>query len=148
MPTFREPLPWVRLEVQMRVFPDYNWGAANIYAEARGEPWAGQVAVGNVVRNRMRRRYSSDGTVVGTIFRPHQFSWTRDVQLERVLQLDDSDPHWDQARAAWQASESEHVVPAETVLYHADYVHPTWASAPSVREVKRIGRHIFYEELR
>lgn len=45
-----------------------------VYDEARGEDADGKAAVARVVLNRMRKRYASDGTVVGTVLRPGQFS--------------------------------------------------------------------------
>ncbi len=44
-----------------------------IYCEAGAEPYAGQVAVGAVVINRVRSGVFPD-TVVGVIYQPHQFS--------------------------------------------------------------------------
>lgn len=118
-----------------------------IFAEARGEPFEGMVAVGSVLRNRMARRYQSDGTVPGTVFRPWAFSWanTNDRQRVRVFGCMDDDPHYQKALEAWRASETERPV-GSAVLYHADYITPGWASAATVRFVKQIGRHRFFDE--
>ena len=120
-----------------------------IFAEARGESFAGQVAVGNVIRNRMARRYQSDGTVPGTVFRPFQFSWanTDDGQRVRVLSAHDEDMEYVTALRAWHASATERPV-GDAVLYHAEYVSPKWAVAEGVRLVRQIGRHLFYDETR
>jgi spore germination cell wall hydrolase CwlJ-like protein len=132
----------------MKVIQDDIWGALCIFAEARGEPFKGQVAVGNVVRNRMREKYSSDGTVVGTVLKPLQFSWTNthDAQRTRVLSVDMADPKWSVAVEAWEDSLSKNAVPPETVLYHADWMsrYPVWTK--KAKEVAHIGRHIFYKE--
>lgn len=48
--------------------------ATCIASEAAGEIYAGKVAIGWVVLSRMALRYSSDGTVHGTVLRPDQFS--------------------------------------------------------------------------
>ena len=45
-----------------------------VWTEARGEPDNGKAAVARVVLNRRRLRYSSDGSLVGTILAPDQFS--------------------------------------------------------------------------
>lgn len=62
--------------------------ATCLYAEARGEPHDGKVAVGRVIRNRQALHYQSDGTVPGTILHPCAFSWAWfsfvDGQYERV----------------------------------------------------------------
>lgn len=127
----------------MRVIEDDTWGALCIFAEARSEPWLGQVAVGNVIRNRTAMKFFSDGTVVSTVTRPYQFSWmnTKDSQRTRVLAVDDLDDSWHQAWTAWQTSEYESVV-ADAVFYHADYVNPSWRN--EVDFIRQIGRHLFY----
>lgn len=45
-----------------------------VWDEARGEPNDGKAAVARVVKNRMLRRYCSDGTIVGTVLKKFQFS--------------------------------------------------------------------------
>ncbi|TFG62814.1 MAG: hypothetical protein E4H32_05290, partial [Nitrospirales bacterium] len=47
--------------------------ALTIYLEARGESFAGKMAVAAVIRNRMHHKYHSDGTVKGTVLRAKQF---------------------------------------------------------------------------
>lgn len=47
----------------------------NTYEEARGEITDGKAAIARVVKNRMMRRFFSDGTVAGTILKKDQFSW-------------------------------------------------------------------------
>lgn len=128
-----------------RVIPDDVLGALCIFAEARSEPYEGQIAVGCVIRNRCARRWFSDGTVVDTVTKPHQFSWmnTGDGQRTRVFRAEWDDPAMQLAWKAWHASETERIV-GDAVMYHADYVHPYWAKAEGYGLVKRIGRHLFY----
>lgn len=128
------------------VAPDV-WGAMNIYAEARGEPFDGQVGVGFVVRERMRLRHFSDGTVVGTVWRPAQFSWTlsTDPQRARVLAADAESAAWITARLAWERSEGSDLLPPGTVSYHSDRIAvPDWAKSPDFTFVRKIGAHLFY----
>lgn len=131
----------------MRVVPDEVWGPLNILAEARGEPFDGQVAVGFVTRERMRLGYFSDGSVLGTVWRPKQFSWTlaSDKQRHRVMAADDEDQAFITAKVAWEQSEGSDILPPGTVLYHADYVRPGWATSHKVQFVRQIGRHLFYK---
>ena len=145
------PSPGADLDQQAsagRVIPDDTWGILCIFAEARGEPYEGQVAVGCVIRNRCKRKFFSDGSVVDTVTKPHQFSWmnTSDGQRTRVFRVDRSDPAWKVAARAW--FESEYTRPVDdAVLYHADYIAtPYWATAHGIELVKRIGRHLFYRE--
>jgi len=46
-----------------------------LYMEAGGEQGDGQAAVARIIKNRMRRRFMSDGTVKGTVLAKDQFSW-------------------------------------------------------------------------
>jgi hypothetical protein len=54
---------------------DADLEALNVYEEAGGEPDEGKAAVARVVRNRMKARFMSDGTVAGTVLARDQFSW-------------------------------------------------------------------------
>lgn len=132
----------------MRVIPDDVHGALAVYAEARGESFTGQLAVANVIRERMRLKYASDGTVVGTVWRPMQFSWTNsgDPQRGQVLAVDDTNPGWKVAKRAWKQSKDHTVLPPHTVLYHSDAVKPYWAKAKTVKFVRAIGHHLFYTD--
>jgi len=48
--------------------------AAVIADEASNQPHVGKVAVGRVIQNRTRLHFMSDGTIMGTILQPMQFS--------------------------------------------------------------------------
>jgi len=125
--------------------PDNIWGILCVYAEARGEPYEGQVAVANVIRNRTAKHFFSEGTFVSTVTSPHQFSWmnTVDAQRTRVLSARWEDPAFRIAARAWFESQGTHPV-GDALWYHADYVSPTWAKAEGIEFVKRIGRHLFF----
>lgn len=136
----------------MRVVNEDTWGIMNILAEARGEPFEGQVAVGISVRERMRLRYASDGTVVGTVWAPSQFSWTlsTDEQRQRVLSADDEEEAWITAKLAWEQSEGSDLLPKGTVHYYAAFLDkkgkaPRWAKSPRLQFVRQIGGHKFYK---
>lgn len=58
-----------------------------IYCEAGGEPYAGKLAVGAVVINRVLSSKYAD-TVVGVIYQPYQFSPVRSGRLELALSVD------------------------------------------------------------
>lgn len=53
--------------------------AETIYHEARGEPIAGQRAVGNVVLNRVQSNKFPD-TICKVVYQPKQFSWVGHVK--------------------------------------------------------------------
>jgi len=46
-----------------------------IVAEAGNQPHEGQTAVGCVILNRIKYKYSSDGTMIGTVLHKWAFSW-------------------------------------------------------------------------
>jgi N-acetylmuramoyl-L-alanine amidase len=130
-----------------RIISDDTWGILCIFAEARGEPYDGMVAVGNVIRNRTKQRHFSDGTVVGTVTAAYQFSFlnTGDAQRTRVLGA-----CWDEsgcrlAAKAWFESEYVQVV-GDALWYHASRVSPGWARAQGIEFVRRIGAHLFFRK--
>lgn len=59
---------------------DLNLLARLVYAEARGEPYAGQVAVASVVLNRVKNS-SFPNTVAGVIYQSGAFSVVNDGQI-------------------------------------------------------------------
>ena len=109
--------------------------ALNSYHEARGEPVEGQVAVNLVVLNRVKRNGSS---ICKEVFRPSQFSWTRNppkVKKKDVL-----------LRLKHIARASLHIKDYTNgaTHYHAKYVYPEWAS--HMVYVGQWGNHLFYKE--
>lgn len=124
--------------------------AQAIYFEARGEPTVGQIAVANVVMNRVKsKRYPN--TICGVVFQNYhkrnacQFSFTCDGRPEyasnnklwrRTVRLADN-----------MLSGKRKFRPVRNAThYHADYVRPDWSY--TLKRVKKIGRHIFYRNVR
>lgn len=140
----------------MRIFADEALAVATIWAEARSEPRSGQVAVAEVIRNRTRSRYSSDGTVASTVMRRKQFScWNDSTEWrEKILELDWESPEVQEARAAWMiAMEHDSDTVKGSVLYHtisppagALVWPPNWSKSPTAKLVAQIGRHVFYTD--
>ncbi|MEX1082157.1 MAG: cell wall hydrolase [Halofilum sp. (in: g-proteobacteria)] len=121
--------------------------AENIYHEARGEPYAGRVAVAEVTLNRVaspRFPHSVCAVVhqlnrsAATSRQVAAFSWTlEDVNGPRGSA-------WQRAMAvAEEVYDGEHtpVVP-DSHHYHATYVEPRWAQRMS--PLVTIGNHVFY----
>ncbi|MBN9317391.1 MAG: cell wall hydrolase [Devosia sp.] len=121
--------------------------ATAIYFEARGESYRGQVAVGQVVMNRVAHRLYPD-TICGVVFQNQnkrnacQFSFACDGIPERVTEQ----KSWDQAMQI-----AKDVIAGKEYLtevgyathYHATYVYPHWA--PRMKKVTKIGMHVFYQ---
>ena len=125
---------------------ELNCMATAIYFEARGENYRGQVAVGQVVMNRVKHKlYPS--TICGVVFQNQhrrnacQFSFACDGIPERVYD-----------KKSWAQAEeiAKGVIAGDLYLdevgyathYHATYVYPHWA--PRMKKVTKIGHHVFY----
>lgn len=121
--------------------------ATAIYFESRGEKYRGQVAVGQVVMNRVKHRlYPS--TICGVVFQNQnkrnacQFSFACDGIPERVTEA----KPWKQAQEIAKGIVDGSLYLSEVgyaTHYHATYVYPHWA--PRMKKVTKIGLHVFYQ---
>lgn len=126
---------------------DANWRclAEAIYYESRGEPLDGQIAVAEVVLNRVDdRRYPS--TVCGVTNqgvgsgRACQFSYACDGRPER---MGSAVPRSRAEKlAAIMLGGRARSVTAGAMYFHARYVRPAWSR--SFTRTAEIGQHIFY----
>lgn len=127
--------------------------ALNIYHEARDQPFIGQVAVAQVVMNRIQdERYPNNPCDV--VRQGPTYSWTKDFPVRHRCQFSwycdgKSDKAkdkeaWDQsvtiAHGVYHGNLDDFVEGA--THYHAYYVYPEWAETKT--KVVRIGDHIFY----
>ncbi|MEZ5939046.1 MAG: cell wall hydrolase [Hyphomonadaceae bacterium] len=119
--------------------------AEAVYYEARSESTRGQMAVAEVVMNRVGDPNFPD-SICKVVYQGHyrvtgcQFTFTCDGSLRfkpRGLA-------WDRARAVALHVRLGFAKPVtnHATHYHTDYVDPYWA--PGLVETKRIGTHIFY----
>ena len=131
--------------------------ALNVYFEARNQPLTGQIAVSQVVMNRVESEYYPD-TVCDVVFQgPTRPKWDNpkeDIPVRHRCQFSwycdgkSDDPKdeeaWEMAiQVAWGVyHEQVYDVVDGSLWYHAHYVTPGWASQKSERA--RIGDHIFY----
>jgi hypothetical protein len=121
--------------------------ATAIYFEARGEPLQGQIAVGQVILNRVRSPNFPE-TICGVVYQGQmapgcQFSFACDGKTDTPKR----DGHWALAqKLAKQITSGEVWLPeiGYSTFYHADYVSPHWKSA--MNKIDSIGRHIFYKK--
>ena len=120
--------------------------AQAIYYEARSEPRIGQLAVADVVLNRVASRLYP-GTICGVVYQGServtgcQFSFTCDGSMSARLN-----------KRKWNESEElagailaglRAPVSRDATHYHANYVTPHWAS--SLTPTATIGTHKFYK---
>lgn len=123
--------------------------AENLYFEARGEPLLGQIAVNNVVMNRVndpqKRFGNTPCEVISQITfnkkkkKVCQFSWKCEGNkkirnYEKFLALKNLS-HYTYYGAFDDVTEG-------SKFYHATYVNPKW----NLKKVTKIGQHIFYRE--
>jgi spore germination cell wall hydrolase CwlJ-like protein len=103
----------------------------NIYYEARGESFLGQIAVGRVTLNRAELFSKS---VCSIVYEPSQFSWTlkphrvNDKEAYRV------------AKEAAIASKEYYQLPV--YYFHNIHIKPKWSY--KYKPVMTIDNHIFY----
>lgn len=108
----------------------------NVYQEARGEPFQGQVAVALVTLNRTKsERFPS--TICGVVYQKGQFSWTKNYSKVRV-----NPAQWQAAKdAAFSAYMGvETLGNFAATHFHNTSVAPKW----KLKKVARIGKHHFY----
>ena len=121
--------------------------ATAIYFEARGEPVRGQIAVAQVILNRVRSP-NFPQTICGVVYQGQmhpgcQFSFTCDGQTDTPR----NDEQWALARSiAKKATAGELWLPevGYSTYYHANYVSPRWIG--DMNKIDKIGRHIFYKK--
>ena len=112
--------------------------ATGIYFESKGEPLAGQLAVGQVIANRAESgRFAS--TYCGVLLQRGQFSFIHGRSL----------PHVSHSKRQWQTAvaiakivdqDLKESKVGDALFFHARYVRPSW----HLKRVASIGNHIFY----
>ena len=117
-----------------------------IYFEARGEAVRGQIAVAQVVMNRVFSGFYPN-TVCGVVYQNKyhhmacQFTFACDNVADVVREPD----MWDRARKIAKAMlDGELWLPevAKSTHYHAYWVHPSWVS--EMKKTYKFGVHTFY----
>lgn len=104
-----------------------------IYRESRGEPYLGQLAVGQVVINRAKH-YLFPNTICEVLFQKGQFPWTKNFDGFKA-------PHSFLPLAELVLSGKHELATFKATHFHATYVDPKW----KLRKVTQIGNHIFYK---
>lgn len=124
--------------------------ALSVYYEARNEPLVAQVAVAQVVMERVASpRFPN--TVCDVVFdggggpssrHRCQFSFYCDGKLEAPMEAE----AWEESLRVSSAvlTGSHHTPCLGSTHYHAKYVSPWWAD--KMTETCRVGKHVFYRE--
>ena len=121
--------------------------AEALYFEARGEPIKGQLAVGEVILNRVEdSRYPSSICKVvnqGTGRRfACQFTYTCDGKLETVHERKPYEMALKIAKILMTTHDRK--LTRGSTHYHSNYVDPKWSK--KFERVAKFGRHIFYRQ--
>ncbi|MGI8706122.1 MAG: cell wall hydrolase [Sphingomicrobium sp.] len=112
--------------------------AAGIYFESKGEPLAGQLAVGEVIANRASSGRFSD-TYCGVLFQRGQFSFVRGKSWPSINK---QGGQWKTAVAIAKIvnQDLKDSAVGKALFFHAKRVSPGWR----LKRVATIGNHIFY----
>ena len=112
--------------------------AVGVYFEAKSEPLAGQLAVGQVIANRAHSgRFPS--SYCGVLFQRSQFSFVRGGSYPSIAR---SSRQWQNAVAIARIVDQQlHESPVPHALFfHAKRVQPRWR----LTKVGSVGNHVFY----
>lgn len=113
--------------------------ATGVYFEAKSEPLAGQLAVGQVIANRAQSGGRFPSTYCGVLFQRGQFSFVHGHSL----------PHVSHDARQWQTAVAiakivdqglKDSVIGNALFFHARYVSPGWR----LKRVASIGNHVFF----
>lgn len=119
--------------------------AEAVYYEARGETRKGQVAVAQVVANRVHSKHFPD-TICDVVYQGSerttgcQFSFTCDGSMDR----EPVGKPWERAQlvASYVMTQSPRSLVGRSTHYHTKAVSPVWAR--TLKRQKVVGAHIFY----
>jgi hypothetical protein len=142
-------LTMAALDAQPAASGDADWRclAEAIYYEARGEPLQGQIAVAEVVLNRVdSRQYPNSicgvtrqGVGNGRVC---QFSYACNGQPERMASP--VPRQRSEKLAAIMIAGRDRTITAGATHFHATYVRPSWSR--QLVQTAAIGQHIFYRQ--
>lgn len=113
--------------------------ASAVYFESKGEPLEGQLAVAEVILNRVESPKFPD-TICGVVKQRNQFSFVRGG---RIPSVPTSSSAWRKAVAIAHIAKQDLADSAVStaMFFHANYVRPSWRG---LTRVASVGNHIFY----
>ena len=113
--------------------------AAGVYFEAKSEPLAGQLAVGQVIANRANSRGRFPSSYCGVLFQRGQFSFVRGGRWPAVNK---SGAQWKNAVAIARivGADLHDSSIGRALFFHARRVSPGWR----LTRVASVGNHVFY----
>lgn len=121
---------------------EFDCLSRNIYWETLHEPLIGQLAVAQIVYNRVKSKKWGN-TFCQVIFQKNQFSWTRNKEL--VNAKPKNEVQWKRAQhSALLFSKGVRVIGLhDSEFYYAKYIKPPkWSK--NMKKEAQIGQHIFF----
>ena len=113
--------------------------AAGIYFESKSESLAGQLAVGEVIENRVESNGRFPGSYCGVLFQRGQFSFVRGKSWPAINK---SGRQWQNAVAIAKIVDQDlkDSEVGNALFFHAKRVSPRWR----LKRVASVGNHVFY----
>lgn len=111
--------------------------ATAVYFESKGEPLEGQLAVAQVILNRVESHRFAD-TICGVVNQPKQFSYSKSAAVRS------GSSNWRTAVAIAKIARDDRwqEIAPEALFFHANYVAPSWRQTRV--KVSQVGAHVFY----
>lgn len=122
---------------QVAMDTQLNCLATAVYHESKGEPLEGQLAVAQVILNRVESGRFAD-SVCGVVHQPKQFSFVGQKHKRRSANA------WETAVAIARIARDgawKQVAP-DALFFHATYASPSWRNIK--QKIASVGMHIFY----
>lgn len=116
---------------------EFHCLATAVYFESKGEPLEGQLAVAQVILNRVEARTFAN-SICGVVHQPKQFSFSKTAKIPYHSQ------NWRTAIAISKIAIDEQwqEIAPDALFFHANYVSPSWRQR--LVRVSQVGAHIFY----
>jgi len=139
------------IDCDTQLTPDWIWAVMTILQEARNQNLDGMIAVAEVIRNRAQAKFFSDGTIIGTVLNPYQFSGWNTKDPNRLIcgKLTYDNPMTQQAMKAWRLAIMNNTeMTSGALYYHTKQMSPfpDWAKSGKLAVTATIGDHIFYKD--
>lgn len=141
---------------RIQLISDDAIAVVTVLQEAEGEPFEGKLAVAEVILSRVKHRYNSDGTIIGTCLAPLQFSgWnSKSTNRIRTMRCCEADPMVADCVRAWNLAKAGSSTVQGALLYYSPktlvalgIAAPEWASPSKSKQVASVGHHIFFVPL-
>ncbi|MGL4874540.1 MAG: cell wall hydrolase [Clostridium sp.] len=117
---------------------DIDLMAKLVYAESRGEPFQGKVAVASVVLNRVMSQHFPD-TIQGVVFQKNAFSCVVNGRLDTQTNESCYDAVYEAIRGKDPTNEA-------LFFYNPSIATCSWMKETSKRDSKVIGNHTFFKQ--